>query len=328
MGQLKDFFNKTASNLHATVQEKGFEKTIEIPSDSGKGQIKGYDFGEGLNLIDIDADIYRLIQLEFDDSNKQIVRYLFLNSGDLVHTLSPGFRYRLTSHTSSIAFLKENDYKQKIILPAQKNIKVLLLQINTEKYAVNFNRECIAVPDELAKVFMQEYDKTFFLYQSAYPLSVYEAQKGLYERETDGILKSFFLESKALELIWMQTENYRNEELEGFQKDVLRKKDIEIITKAKDHIRQNLHEDLTIKGLAREIGTNETKLKKGLKILYGKTFGDILRNERLNQAKALLETNEMSIKEVALKCGYLSGSIFAKRFKEKFGVLPKNYLIK
>lgn len=326
MGQLINFFENTASVLNSTLKDTGFEKSIEIPLDFGNGQIKGYDFGQGLNLIDIHAEIYKLVQLEFDDRDRQIVRYVFLNSGELVHTLSPSFRYRLTSHTSSIAFLKESDYAQKVLLPAQKNLKVLLLQIDTEKYADTFNRESIAVPDELAKVFIHEYDKTFFLYQSAYPLSVHEAQNGLHESETDGILKSFFLESKALELIWMQTENYRNEELAGFQKDVLRKKDIEIITTAKDYIRQNLHEDLTLKGLAREIGTNETKLKKGLKLLYGKTFGDILRNERLNQAKALLETNEMTIREIALKCGYLSGSIFAKRFKERFGVLPKNYL--
>ncbi len=323
---MKNFFEKLEEELKTNCEKTDFETIIELPSDSGNGRIKGYDFGEGLSLIDISADIYKLIQLNFDDRDKHTVRYVFISDGELIHKLSPGFRYRLTRHTSSIAFVQNNDYAQKVIIPAQKSLSALILQINPEKYTENTGLEGMTLPDELAKVFAKEYKNPFFLYQSAYPIGIFDTLKMLYESKAEGISKRFFLESKALELIWMQTENYRKEELFGFEKDILRKKDIETLIHAKEYIRQRLHEELTLKKLARELGTNETKLKKGLKVLYGKTFGDILRNERLNHAKVLLEANEMNIKEIAFKCGYLNASVFAKRFKERFGVLPKNFM--
>ncbi|MGJ3233576.1 helix-turn-helix transcriptional regulator [Marivirga sp.] len=74
------------------------------------------------------------------------------------------------------------------------------------------------------------------------------------------------------------------------------------------------------------MGTNETKLKTGLKKLYGKTFTEIIRAERLTTAKALLEEGELSVKEIASKCGYKSISMFSMRFKERFGQPPSKFI--
>jgi AraC-like DNA-binding protein len=73
-------------------------------------------------------------------------------------------------------------------------------------------------------------------------------------------------------------------------------------------------------------GTNATKLKKGFKILYNTTINQYLRNERLNRAKILLAEENLSIKEISEEVGYSNKSIFSKRFKEKFGVLPSTFL--
>lgn len=322
---LEKLFKKLAKKLKSTSVNKGFEMTIELPGDIGKGQIKGFDFGEGFSMISCYADIYKIMQLDFDDNNQRIVRYCFLIAGDLIHYLSPNFRYRLTSHTSSIVSLQQIDVSQKFIFPAQKCLNIIVLQFDTEKFVKGIRPEDMALPEDLAKVFLNVYEHNFFLYQSAYPLGIYDVQKEMYEVKAEGLLRRFFFESKALELIWMQTEQYRREQLTGFDKEILRKIDIKVILEAKNHILKNLHENLTLRLIAKTVGTNETKLKNGFKKLYGKTFGEILREERLNQSRVLLKDGNLSIKEIAAKCGYTSGSVFAKRFKEKFGILPGSY---
>lgn len=265
------------------------------------------------------------MHLDFDDNNQRILRYCFLIAGDLIHYLSPNFRYRLTSHTSSIVSLQQIDGSQKFIFPAQKCLKLIVIQFDTQKFVRNLQPKYMALPEDLAKVFLNDYDNQFFLYQSAYPIGIYDVYKEMDEIQAEGLLRRFYFESKALELIWMQTEQYRREQLTGFDKDIVRKIDLKVISKAKNHIRDNIHENLTLRRLAKEIGTNETKLKNGLKILYGKTFGEILLNERLNQAKVLLDDGDLSVKEIAARCGYASGSAFSKKFRERFGILPGSY---
>ena len=322
---LEKLFRRFAKKLKTTTENKGFEMTIELPVEIGKGQLKGFDFGEGFSMISCNADIYKIMHLDFDDNNQRILRYCFLIAGDLIHYLSPNFRYRLTSHTSSIVSLQQIDGLQKFIFPAQKCLNIIVLQFDAEKFVKGLRPEHMALPEDLAKVFLNDYDYNFFLYQSAYPLGIFDVQKEMNEVKAEGLLRRFFFESKALELIWMQTEQYRREQLTGFDKDILRKIDIKVIIEAKNQIREKLHENLTLRLLAKAVGTNETKLKSGFKKLYGKTFGEILREERLNQSRVLLKEGNLSIKEIALKCGYTSGSVFAKRFREKFGILPGSY---
>lgn len=57
-----------------------------------------------------------------------------------------------------------------------------------------------------------------------------------------------------------------------------------LIKKAKEFLHDNLDKKLTLKFVSRAIGTNEIKLKIGFKKMYGKTFTEILRTERLNKA--------------------------------------------
>ena len=105
-------------------------------------------------------------------------------------------------------------------------------------------------------------------------------------------------------------------------RDLLRKADVRYIKMGREYIRKNFHQPITLSELARNTGTNETKLKVGFKKLYGKTFTEIVRDERLLKARHLIEEGNASIKEISLMCGYESTSMFSKRFKERYGLSP------
>jgi AraC-like DNA-binding protein len=244
----------------------------------------------------------------------------------MIHSVSPGFRYRLNGGSASIVARQASYSSQEVILPVQNNLDLLILQIDTKRYAGNINPDLLNIPAELAAVFMNKSKIEYFFYHSIFSLSIYETLKEVDEVHAEGLVKRFFIESKALELLWMQTENYKNEQLYGYDRFLLRKTDLELLGKAREFVRINLETNLTLKSVARGVGTNETKLKNGLKALYGKTFGEILRNDRLTKARLILEEGSLNIKETAAKCGYTSAGVFSRRFKEKYGVLPGVYL--
>ncbi|MFN3641189.1 MAG: helix-turn-helix transcriptional regulator, partial [Flavobacterium sp.] len=163
------------------------------------------------------------------------------------------------------------------------------------------------------------------IFQSNYSYAISETISEIINTTKTGITKRFFLESKALELLWLHTEQYNHEKKFGFDDHDFKKVDLGLLKKAKEYIHIHFDQEITLGILAKEVGTNETKIKQGFKKIYGKTFSEILRYERLNKAKLLLEDGELNIKETALLCGYKSTSMFTVRFKERFGTTPSNF---
>ena len=100
-------------------------------------------------------------------------------------------------------------------------------------------------------------------------------------------------------------------------------KDIQIIRDLHDMIINNLEKDLPgLHELARQMGTNEYKLKYGFKQMYGTTIFRFLTQERLRKAKTLIQYSTLTIKQVAQMTGFKSKTHFSRAFKDKYGLTP------
>ncbi len=105
--------------------------------------------------------------------------------------------------------------------------------------------------------------------------------------------------------------------------NTMKKFDLNQIVKARELLLKEMHDSPTIEELAKRVGINQQKLKAGFKKIYGQTIYRYLRNARLERARYLILEDKGSIREIAQMVGYSNQSHFARRFKEKFGVLPK-----
>ena len=81
--------------------------------------------------------------------------------------------------------------------------------------------------------------------------------------------------------------------------------------------------DYSVEDLGAEIGLSRVQLYRKVKALTGYSVVDLLRKARLARAKQLLETTEKNVQEVAYEVGFTTPSYFTKRFKEEFGVNPR-----
>ncbi len=73
-------------------------------------------------------------------------------------------------------------------------------------------------------------------------------------------------------------------------------------------------------------GTNEFKLKKGFKQIFGSTIFEHITNLRMQKAKEILLDGQMNIIEACNMVGYSNPSHFSKNFKMQFGMNPKEFL--
>lgn len=83
-------------------------------------------------------------------------------------------------------------------------------------------------------------------------------------------------------------------------------------------------QDLTIAGLSRVAGISESHFIR----LFGDTYGisprKMLANRRMEYACELLSKGR-DVTEVSVAVGYTSLPTFCRRFKEAFGVTPKDF---
>jgi AraC-like DNA-binding protein len=135
-----------------------------------------------------------------------------------------------------------------------------------------------------------------------------------------------YLESKAIELISHQLAQLAFTECRSKRSFPLCPDDIERIHDAKGILVRNMENPPSLLDLARQIGLNDTKLKRGFRYIFGTTVFGYLQLKRLERARSLLEERNMNISEVAVTVGYSSLSHFAKVFKQHFGTKPSSYL--
>ena len=86
----------------------------------------------------------------------------------------------------------------------------------------------------------------------------------------------------------------------------------------------NLEQPLKIAEVARHCGQTQKSLETRMQSTYGASPRTIYRRLRLNQARKLSRETDLSVREIALRCGYDDPSAFTRAFKSEFGATPRD----
>lgn len=106
----------------------------------------------------------------------------------------------------------------------------------------------------------------------------------------------------------------------------LNQQDIQFMERLQELVRQNMRdEEFSIDVLAEQMNMSRSSFYRKIKALTDMTPVDYMKTQRLERAAQLLRQGQR-ITEVADQAGFTSSSYFAKCFRAKYGVLPKDYL--
>jgi AraC-like DNA-binding protein len=96
----------------------------------------------------------------------------------------------------------------------------------------------------------------------------------------------------------------------------------DMINRAQMRIRESLESSLTIQQVAEDLGVSYSNFRKLFKEFTGISPATYQQDLRLQRAKELLSTTEMSIKEIAYRLNFESPDYFSAKFKIKTGRRP------
>lgn len=92
-------------------------------------------------------------------------------------------------------------------------------------------------------------------------------------------------------------------------------------------LEQNItNPQLSVEGLSKQFGMSRSTLYAKLLQITGQTPVEYIRSFRLERAATVMEKSNMTIAEVAYQVGFTTPNYFARSFKQKFGMLPSEYI--
>jgi AraC-like DNA-binding protein len=90
-------------------------------------------------------------------------------------------------------------------------------------------------------------------------------------------------------------------------------------------VRTRYAEGLSLEAVAAELRITASHLSRVFSRETGTTFVDYLSEVRITRACHLLDSAELSVKEVARECGYADANYFSRAFKRLRGCTPSEY---
>jgi AraC-like DNA-binding protein len=135
--------------------------------------------------------------------------------------------------------------------------------------------------------------------------------------------RRLMIEARALELLALSIESMGGETADGERADRgIGSRDLQCLHQARKILERDYLAPPTIAALARTVGINEAKLMHAFKQIFGLTIFDFTQALRMERAKSLLESTDLSITEIAFEVGYEYSSNFTTAFKRHFGITP------
>lgn len=322
--QPRAIIEAVAEKLGVSTYSDFQETTLQLPEKHGEGKIFGFDFGNGLGVLVTDCELQASWQFTFDMKPPPVL-LSFDVKYSIQHFFNAGAKMSKNIPLQGTISAGTTGNAQRFVLSEDTRLNLVLIFLQRDFYFKKYDPVLEELPEKLQNLFSDRQGKNPFFYNNTYSLRTADNIQKVLKDENTGLVRSTFVEAKTMELLHRQFKEYQNDLRIPGRKVQLRESDIAMLKEARDHLVHDLKNPPKIAELARQVRSNRQKLKTGFKLLYDATINQYLRNERLEQASIYLLKGE-NVRQAMEQVGYANRGYFSKKFAEKYGVLPKDYL--
>lgn len=104
-----------------------------------------------------------------------------------------------------------------------------------------------------------------------------------------------------------------------------REKKPEWINELRDQLNDRWDEQLSLAELSQTLNIHPVTISKCFTKYFGCTYGEYMRRLRINKSIDLIKNSNLSLTEIAVRCGFFDQSHFTRNFKALTGFLPKEF---
>ena len=292
------------------VEKERYSSGQKFVMDAGKLLERG-------KLIDIRPHT-RFIR--FPAHSHNYVEIIYMCQGSTVHTINGD---RIELKTGELLILNQNAVQE--ILPAGEHDIAVNFIVLPEFFNTAFSMigaEENQLKDFLVGALCGRDEETSYLYfHVADILPVQNLIENMVWTIFYDISNKRSSNQITMGLLFLQLLNYMDKMEAGG-----RKFDTEIMANVYRYIEDHFKEG-TLSELAAEMKVDVYWLSREIKKKSGKTYKELLQEKRMQQAVYLLTNSRIAVSDIIEAVGYDNTSYFYRKFKERYGISPKEYRI-
>jgi AraC-like DNA-binding protein/mannose-6-phosphate isomerase-like protein (cupin superfamily) len=99
----------------------------------------------------------------------------------------------------------------------------------------------------------------------------------------------------------------------------------ELIRSVTSYINDHFSEPIRISDIARNTGHSESSLRAKFRTASGIPLGAYIRRLKIHHARSIMLTTDLTLQEIAERCGYDSIYTFSRTFRNEIGISPSLY---
>ena len=300
-----------------------FETVRECPEDLGKGFIREIELRPGFKLV-IEDFRFQQDLLFNDEVEPSPLDFSFCVSGRCKGTLR-GAKDDLIMNPGESSLFYAPEVKGTMEYPAGERMLFVIIWVKPPAFQSFIGGEFDQIPADLRST-VDGSDKNLFNRIGSMTASMKMTVHQILNCPYQGLIKRMYLEGKAIELISHQLAQLIYDEKVPKKTLILRPDDIERIHEARDILVRNMDNPPSLLELAKQVGLNDTKLKRGFRRIFNTTVFGCLHSQRMERARQLLQDGKVNVTEVAYEVGYSNPGNFTRAFARHFGCNPLSCL--
>ncbi|MFC5284815.1 helix-turn-helix domain-containing protein [Pedobacter alpinus] len=322
---LKDVISNLAEAFDTVYFNRCQEYQINIPEKYGTGFIRGINFDNGFGLLEYSCSFKESLSIHFSVNNIHPLKFIYCSEGTVKHRFEETNKLQTIDQFQNVIVASTSKNGHILLFPRNQKIQLNSLEISRKDFKKKIDCDLNHVNVNLRKLFRDLNARSLFFYHGNYSIGMSNCIDSLKVNGLDGFTRRLFLEGKSNEILSIQIEDFEDDQKEEPKRRILRKADMIQIQKAASLLKQELHAPLTIKDLAKKVGTNPTKLQEGFRFTFGLTVNNYLNKIRLDYARDQLMLGELNISEISGNIGISNKSYFSRLFKAAYNINPKDF---
>ena len=324
VSNLNELFAEVSQQTGSAIIAEKYEQILKFPPLIADGWMRKIQLRPGLELMvhDLQFQDNFILEAEYNELNIAFGIGFCLTGSAVGKLYGLEEEFYLAAGQGSLGFaLKQKGSTE---FPGKQRITVVDLIMEPMMLNHFIDSEEMHIPIQLQQIINGNFN-SFYTQNFQMNSLMKMTAKQIFNCPYQGLTRRLYLESKGIEILAFYTELLSQQRASLRQKINFRTDEISRIYYAKEILFDNLQNPPSLIELSKLVGLNDYKLKAGFREYFGNTVFGCLHDYRMQEAKRLLETKKINIKQVARSVGYASETSFSSAFRKKFGVSPSVY---
>jgi AraC-like DNA-binding protein len=312
-------YEKWLADFAVTLNTAIKDHVLTVPAQMGKGTIQAYNISPHFSYAIMNFSLESDLELHREAGDEKSFSLTF-NQVDVSRELQVGLHHNIITDKHPFRndiFLSDNRDNLYIKISAGSTVKRLAIICSHELAGQYLPTDFFTKLESFARANSIS-DNPYFV-----NLPHRETLKAIFDMKENDPLGKIRRLANIIHLTEKFLHSFQRQQQPSISRSV-KKNDLENMQHIEQILTRKLEGFPSLESLAHEVFMSTSKLKNLFKHVYGYTLYDYYNKSRLQRAKEMLMTGQVSIKQAGSEIGFSNLSHFAKAFKKEFGVLPRD----